>query len=39
MELREAIDDLWACIAWKEMQDLQITTIEVARTNHNLLHH
>lgn len=38
-ELREALDDLWSCIAANEIGHLQEGTIEVAAVNHMRLWH
>jgi hypothetical protein len=38
-ELREAVHDLWACIAVNEIDHLQPETIEVARRIHEELCH
>lgn len=37
--LQEALDDLWGCIAWDETQHLQPETVELAKANHEHLHH
>lgn len=37
--LREALDDLWACIAKNEIGHLQPETVQLAKQNHELLWH
>lgn len=38
-ELRDALDDLWGCIAKTELDHLEEKTREVARANHEILWH
>lgn len=38
-QLREALDDMWGCIAHAEIQHLQPETVEIAKANHTLLWH
>lgn len=38
-ELRQALDDLWGCIAYTEFTYLQPETVGVAKDNHTVLHH
>lgn len=37
--LREALDDLWACVGMEEAAHLQPETIELAKNNHEYLWH
>lgn len=37
--LREALDDLWACIGHEETEHLQPETIQAAKDNHEYLWH
>lgn len=38
-DLREALDDIWGCIAKPEIDALQPETVQVAQANHELLWH